>query len=825
MRTLPLAPRRDGVVFLAAAVALFAIAKPGLAGPSDDTAAPAGSGWLTGPYTAGYAGFGSAVALVGDRVFVGDPGDFAFFPMPPNRPGALSVFSVAGDGSWEELLSVSSPSGQVGDGFGRAVAASERWVVVGAPGVNDGVGAAFVYSRVRDDLLLSFTLEGDHAGAAFGAAVALSDNVLYVGAPGASDGAGLVQVVRLDAPYAAPVELRPAEPAAGGRFGASLSAEADRVLVGAPGPGPDAFGFAGPIQFLPGAAHLFRGAPDAMAEVVTFSPGSDTPAAAGWSVLLHGDDAFLGAPLAGQGAGEILHFRRTGEDWADATGLTTEVQGQAGLGMALAFSDGDLLAGAPFQDFAVVFSADSSGAFTESHRIQGEGGQSFFGASLAAEPGRAVAGAPGAALFEGVGYLLARAEGEWARVTDFTPEASGPDAITGEAVPCSPDGVAAAFPCSEVDLVAFIPVRDLGAERGIMVNDLWGWTDAETGREYAIVGRSDATVFVDVTDVANPSVLGTLPLSDAAVVSLWRDMKVYDHHAFIVADAAGAHGIQVFDLTQLRGLTPDSERVFTETARYDGIFSAHNIVINQDTGFAYVVGASMGGTTCGGGLHMVDIRDPSNPTFAGCFQDASTGLAGTGYSHDAQCVLYHGPDADYAGAEICLGANENALSIADVTDKENPVGISTARYPNSAYLHQGWVSEDHRYFFMNDEGDEIAGTAPRTRTLVWDIQDLDDPILVAEHLGTTAASDHNLYVSGNLMYQSNYVSGLRILDVSDPENPVEIGYFDTVPQGTDDPGFAGSWSNYPFFESGTILVTSMREGLFLLKRKERRAVL
>ena len=120
---------------------------------------------------------------------------------------------------------------------------------------------------------------------------------------------------------------------------------------------------------------------------------------------------------------------------------------------------------------------------------------------------------------------------------------------------------------------------------------------------------------------------------------------------------------------------------------------------------------------------------------------------------------------------------------------------------------------------MNDELDELAGAAPRTRTLVWDIEDLDDPVLVNEHLGTNEASDHNLYVQGDLMYQSNYLSGLRILDISDPENPEEVGFFDTVPQGGDIPGFAGSWSNYPFFESGVIIVTSMREGLFVLKKK------
>ena len=76
-----------------------------------------------------------------------------------------------------------------------------------------------------------------------------------------------------------------------------------------------------------------------------------------------------------------------------------------------------------------------------------------------------------------------------------------------------------------------------------------------------------------------------------------------------------------------------------------------------------------------------------------------------------------------------------------------------------------------------------------------------------------------MYIRDNLMYQSNYVSGLRILDISDPANPVEVGFFDTVPAGEDAPGFDGSWSNYPFFESGTIVVTSGAEGMFLLRKR------
>ena len=127
------------------------------------------------------------------------------------------------------------------------------------------------------------------------------------------------------------------------------------------------------------------------------------------------------------------------------------------------------------------------------------------------------------------------------------------------------------------------------------------------------------------------------------------------------------------------------------------------------------------------------------------------------------------------------------------------------------------MTEDHRYFFQNDELDELVGRVDHTRTLIWDLADLDDPILLAEYMTENTASDHNLFIVGSTMFQSNYSSGLRLFDISEIANPVEVGFFDTYP-AHDSSGFGiGSWGNYPFFESGTVIVSSIEEGLFILK--------
>ncbi|MFV1981769.1 MAG: choice-of-anchor B family protein, partial [Rhodothermia bacterium] len=404
--------------------------------------------------------------------------------------------------------------------------------------------------------------------------------------------------------------------------------------------------------------------------------------------------------------------------------------------------------------------------------------------------------------------------GVWWEDESLTATGLDLDAIVGGKLDCE-GGKADQFNCEGIELLSFLPVSDIGGGAGSTAADIWGWTDPETGREYVLANRNDGTAFVDVTDPENPVFIGDLPMTETAVANLWRDVKTYKNYALIVADNVGVHGMQIFDLRQLRDVE-NPPVTFEPTVLYSEINSAHNVIVNEETGFAYIVGASDGGNTCGGALHMVDINDPLNPTFAGCF-DNPTRPSGI---HDSQCVTYRGPDERFTGREICLSSDGDMLSIADVTDKANPEQLVTISYPDEGYAHQGWLTDDQRYFYQNDEGDELVTDFGGTRTLIWDLQELDDPILTGQYIAENKASDHNLYIRGNLMYESNYVSGLRIIDISDPVAPKEVGHLDTVPWGEDLPGFAGSWSNYPFFESGTIAVSSIREGLFLVRKTD-----
>src|SRR5690606_493072 len=135
---------------------------------------------------------------------------------------------------------------------------------------------------------------------------------------------------------------------------------------------------------------------------------------------------------------------------------------------------------------------------------------------------------------------------------------------------------------------------------------------------------------------------------------------------------------------------------------------------------------------------------------------------------------YGGPAERFRGRQLCFSASENAIGISDVTDKQRPVAVGHAAYPSASYAHQGWLTEDQRYWYMNDEGDELDGKVKGTRTIIWDVSDPTDPVVAAEYVSENRASDHNLYIRGDRAYLSNYLSGLRVLDISDPVRPREI---------------------------------------------------
>ncbi len=782
--------------------------------------------------------FGSGVAITGDEIIVSEPN-------PTFRPGGVYVYRKDGSG-WSVAQVIRSPEPARADGFGTVLAYAEGRLFVGQKAgpihvLRKTPGGDWAHSATIDhEAAIGFDAPCDSYGYCstdFQLELAATpEGRLLIGRPGpASVGrdrrgtdveepvAGEVRVFAERAPGEWDAIQRIAIGEEGDGFGRAIQTTPGGILIGAPGGGLD------------GAGRVYHASATSSGYSAPTPLEADATAGSefGASISLAEDGTLLiGAPGADDGRGAVYAFSREGNGWrqraeplavADFPGDIDAAPGDR-FGSGIAQVGSVWWIGAPRdREFEVgrVF-LQEGGAQSAPEIIQLSPEETVerdaFGSALASKGNLVTVGAPGMHHGAGSVHVYERLpEGGW---TEGTMLASPPDGlaeVSGEERPCD-EGAIGLFDCDDVELLSFVPVSLLRGgvrARGVRTNDNWGWTDPETGSEYALIGRNDGTSFLDISDPTRPVLVADLPKPwGTPPTQLWRDIKTYRDHAYIVADGAGDHGMQVVDLARLRDIKPEEmPKLIEPDVRYRGVASSHNIVINEETGFAYAVGNRGGRESCGGGLHMIDIRDPKNPIFAGCFAEER----GT---HDSQCVIYRGPDDRYQGRELCLNSNGAFFSIVDVTDKSEPVAIARVASPNPAYIHQGWLTPDHRYFYQDDESDVIAGTVPTTRTLVWDLEDVEEPVLAKEFMGSMPASAHNLYIKDGYAFQANYRYGLHVLDITDPENPREAGYFDTSPY-QEGPGFSGAWSTYPFFKSGTVIVTSLQEGFFLLKPRRR----
>ncbi len=351
------------------------------------------------------------------------------------------------------------------------------------------------------------------------------------------------------------------------------------------------------------------------------------------------------------------------------------------------------------------------------------------------------------------------------------------------------------FDASGIALLSWLPL-DRFPSGSSSANDVWGYV-SPTGREYAILGLSSGTGFVEVTDPCRPVVIADIPDAE----SVWSDIAVYGHYAYNVTEGWG--GMQIIDLSQI-----DDHIVTLVGAVTNGLETAHNVFINTESGYAYPCGANIAW-----GFAAYDLSDPENPQPVGAIPEEF-------YAHDVYMTSYE--DCPYPGrtgpCEIAFAFAAGAgLKIVDITDKTNMTTIATLAYPNLTYCHQGWLTEDRRYVLIDDELDELQNPAvTQTTTYVIDVQDLSTPQFVTSFSSGRSAIDHNLMVRGNLVFEANYSSGLHVFDISDIHDVQAVAYFDTRPED-DVLSFFGAWGVYTGLPSGIILVSDMERGLFVLE--------
>ncbi len=299
----------------------------------------------------------------------------------------------------------------------------------------------------------------------------------------------------------------------------------------------------------------------------------------------------------------------------------------------------------------------------------------------------------------------------------------------------------------------------------------WGYVDPNTGKEYAILGNQNGTAIYNIETPSAPVLTGFIP----GLSSSWRELKTYSTYCYVGTEATGG-GLQIIDLSN-----PEAPFLSTTYAG-SGLSTIHSVTVDSVQARIYLNGSN-------GGCRILSLANPTAPVQVGNYTGA--------YVHDSHIRN----DTLYASC-ITVG-QERILNVA------NPAAITQVVAFNSelSSTHNGWTTEDRRYLLVTDE---TSGG----RVTSWDIQTITSPVQVDGFSADLAGDAHNVHVRGNFAYVAHYTSGLQVLDITDPTDLNRVGYYDTYPS----PGglFNGCWGLYCWFPSGTIVLSDIEGGMFLV---------
>jgi choice-of-anchor B domain-containing protein len=341
-------------------------------------------------------------------------------------------------------------------------------------------------------------------------------------------------------------------------------------------------------------------------------------------------------------------------------------------------------------------------------------------------------------------------------------------------VPTSSAPNSAATRAFNMRLEAQLNLATLGATAG---SGNWGYT-APDGRRFALTGLNTGLSIVDVTNPASPRSVGLI----SGPSNAWREVKTYRQFAYVTTEAR-PHGLDIIDLSAPD--RPVKVRTWDTT-----VASAHSIWIDEANGLAFVNG-TRNAAGQSNGMRVLSLEpDPTNPRDIGSFS--------TSYVHDS----YRRGNVLYASA-----INDGMEVLLDVTDPRSPSEL-TRFATGGRFTHNSWLTGDGRYLFTTDErpGRPLEG---------WDLANPMAPRKVSEYIANTLAIPHNVMIDGTRLVVSHYTEGVHMLDVSNPERPQLLGFYDTFegPSG----GFLGAWGAYIFPGTDLIVVSDINGGLFVVR--------
>ena len=321
-------------------------------------------------------------------------------------------------------------------------------------------------------------------------------------------------------------------------------------------------------------------------------------------------------------------------------------------------------------------------------------------------------------------------------------------------------------------------------------NEIWGL--AYNGREYAVIGSTDGTHFIDVTNPATLSEVAFVAGKIQGGVIIHRDYHDYGGYLYAVADE-GSSSLQIIDYSEL----PNSVSVVYDEDSL--IMRSHNIFIDEAKGKMYSL--SNRTPTSFYAMSVYDLTTPTDPTFIGSFNNFSGSAIG------------HVHDAFVRNDTAFLNCGGDGLLVVDFSNTINPPLLgSMATYPNQGYNHSGWLNETGDYYYMADENHEKPVKVVQSANLN-DLQVVSNFNAGATH---GHSIPHNVIFHNDKVFVSYYYDGLQVFDVSNPVAPQRTFYYDTYAPPAQN-SYHGAWGVYPFLPSGNILVSDMQSGLFVIE--------
>lgn len=314
--------------------------------------------------------------------------------------------------------------------------------------------------------------------------------------------------------------------------------------------------------------------------------------------------------------------------------------------------------------------------------------------------------------------------------------------------------------------------------------NICGYTDA-LGNEYALVGAAQGMWIVNVTIPSAPVTITQIPNVD----DLWKEIKVYQNYAYVTTEGGG--GVQIVDLSPLPAAPTVYHNYTGDGAIAGQLDNIHALHIDTTKGFCYLFGSNL----FNGGAVVLDLNtDPYNPTYVGKYENPSSA-----YVHDG----YVDNDTLYAG-HIYAGV----FCVVDMTNKAAPVILAT-QSTTTNFTHNTWPSNDKKFLFTTDENTNSFLTSYN----ISDLNNIQSCDKIQSEFPNSGSIVHNTHILDNWAITSWYRDGFVITDVTRPLNLVNVGWYDNYAGSGN--GFNGDWGVFPFFPSGTIVLSNIEDGLYV----------